>query len=69
MLELKPCPFCGKEAKMYTNNKIATFLYGHSYSVRCTNELCYCFVVSNPTETKEAAIAAWNKRAGKEETK
>ena len=63
--ELKPCPFCGGEAK------IALFGYdcGHEGNVICMSDTCpaMCRVDWGPRDickTKAEAIAAWNRRAG-----
>ena len=51
-IELKPCPFCGGEAKMI---KIG----GATYFIQC-NE---CHSTSGAFSTSEEAVEAWNKRA------
>ena len=52
MAELKPCPFCGGEAKLRAFYK--------DYCVYCTR--CNASTMKySPTETK--AIEAWNRRA------
>ena len=52
MAELKPCPFCGGEAKLRS--------YYKDHHVYCTK--CYASTMKySPTETK--AIEAWNRRA------
>lgn len=48
---LKPCPFCGRTAKLYTSTD------GKYYWVSCTNDEC-----GSCKPTKEEAIDAWNKR-------
>lgn len=60
MKKIKPCPFCGAEAKL---RKIAS-----GYGVKCTRckatwrvvykEECY----TTPCMTQNVAIEAWNKR-------
>lgn len=63
--KLKPCPFCGGEASIFSNAwEWKAILRGDRYSVRCVNELCHVFVCGNPMKTKEAASAAWNMREG-----
>jgi Lar family restriction alleviation protein len=52
MAELKPCPFCGSEAKMIK-------LYD-DYYIKCGN---YCCEQSIAYEDIEMAIEAWNRRA------
>lgn len=59
MVKLKPCPFCGKDAKLYKPSRIAKL-----FVVGCVNEDCGVMVESKFGKTKEEAIAAWNKRAG-----
>lgn len=60
MAELKPCPFCGGEAKYRPAGGISQD-YGY---VRCENLCCdqHCYL------PKKEAIEAWNRRAedGKE---
>lgn len=52
--ELKPCPFCGSEAKPVFRGKC-------NYIV-CSNEMeCWCGM-TYPASTKEEAIAIWNRR-------
>lgn len=49
--ELKPCPFCGGKAKCFTVNS-ATWVF-------CTD----CSAETRAYDTREEAIAAWNRRA------
>jgi hypothetical protein len=56
--ELKPCPFCRaipevSQARMIINQ----------WKVTCRNLECAVVVDTLPQETKEQAIAAWNRRA------
>ena len=53
MAELKPCPFCGEEAKMwqYMTDEWRATCNG------CVAQTRYC-------NTREEAIEAWNRRAG-----
>lgn len=53
MDNLKPCPFCGGEAKVIENNS-----YTDIHSVICKN----CFTESDRYQTQEKAIEAWNTR-------
>lgn len=53
MSELKPCPFCGGKAKTQS------FYRDHRVYCRTCNASTMCYY-----ETKEKAIAAWNRRVG-----
>ena len=61
--KLKPCPFCGGEACMIEvephTHEIATWMpdYTGGFFVECTN--CACGISA---DTKEVAVAAWNRR-------
>lgn len=60
MSELKCCPFCGGEARLYGNSKpIGTRLKHYQVAV-CTNDDCGCR--TGPCETVEDAIYKWNRR-------
>lgn len=63
-VEVKPCPFCGKDA---TVRFIGTVLGQNRYTVRCTTSRCYGsghdYAYSVFT-SKEEAIKAWNIRKG-----
>lgn len=68
MTELKPCPFCGGEAIINTigshKHAIATFMpdYSGGTFIECTK--CSCAIAE---ESDDAAIKAWNRRAGEQE--
>ena len=63
MSELKCCPFCGGEARLYGNSKpIGTRLKHYQVAV-CTNDDCGCR--TSLCETVEDAIYKWNRRATK----
>jgi Lar family restriction alleviation protein len=55
MDNLKPCPFCGGEAKMWFN------LETDNYEIEC--QKCFCDVQQH-FGCKDEAIEAWNKRKG-----
>lgn len=59
--KLKPCPFCGKKAKIKRDYDF----YSHEYShyVICWNKLCSVSLYTKNYPTKSDAIAAWNARA------
>lgn len=60
--ELKPCPFCGAEARARfatLGEEQYTIVNGHFYTVcECSN---YCVKIVGTTE--EEAIKKWNRRA------
>lgn len=62
MSELKPCPFCGGEAKAYVRD------YGdtHYWRVSCSSDKCGVNPVTNVYHTEAEAIDAWNTRAAYE---
>ena len=60
MMDLKPCPFCGGEAKLY-KNKHST-LDGRTidtYKVLCSSCEIETFVFNTP----KSAAKRWNRRA------
>lgn len=60
MTELKPCPFCGGEARMHASHHGDT----HYYQVECGNEYdCGAWPAVRVCHTEAEAIAAWNARA------
>lgn len=50
---IKPCPFCGR-------TKINVREYGTGWKAQCTGTICLANLYYSPT--REAAIAAWNRR-------
>lgn len=60
--KLKPCPFCGGEAKFHLcanlENETLRAVYS-GYGIHC----CKCGTATPPHESKELAIEAWNNRA------
>ena len=65
MTELKPCPFCGGEAKLLT----LTYNGGKVYGVFCTADLeqeyQHGHFIDN-YDNKDEAIADWNRRTNDE---
>lgn len=64
MDELKPCPFCGGEAKLRVyNTYIASFTRANKYYAECSKQSDHS-KQDNPIGflTKEEAIEAWNGR-------
>ena len=57
MNELKPCPFCGGEAKVIKDGTLTDQSVIYSALCTCCRTQCYWF------ETKEETIEAWNTRA------
>lgn len=68
--ELKKCPFCGSDARVeMTGTTIENGEEYDDYTVVCTNRECLCFLGVGLFRSKEAAIAAWNKRVEEPEEK
>lgn len=57
--ELKPCPFCGGEAKIHTSEEFFLIDKKKFSSVFCKN----CQATSRYFNTSKEAIEAWNRRA------
>lgn len=53
MTDLKPCPFCGGEARIHFS------VWGDSYYAKC----CKCLAETKVHQTEAEAIEAWNRRA------
>lgn len=53
--ELKPCPFCGKKARLQR--------IGKSYYVTCDGSYCKIKPTTWAYSVKEKAIEEWNRRA------
>lgn len=56
--ELKPCPFCGGEAKMVIKKHIPN---GFDYTPTCNNPSCAGRITKKWIDC-EKAIEAWNRR-------
>lgn len=60
MNELKPCPFCGGDAKLVRREqKYGFYPSGGTYYIHCKN----CLMTTQPRCKKEYVIEAWNRRA------
>lgn len=60
---LKPCPFCGKQPKFYSESR---FSGGQRYfMVNCVDKKCLIGPMTG-WDSEDAVIAAWNRRAKKE---
>lgn len=60
-MKLKPCPFCGCNAKVYSQQEE----YKTKYGVCCTAEEGYCYVMPFTKSvflTEEEAVEMWNRR-------
>lgn len=74
-IELKPCPFCGCDARVYYKIDIGipTGDNGHKVSVRCENTLRCGAKIEKWAAKKEwarnSAVEAWNRRADDEQRK
>lgn len=67
MTELKPCPFCGGEAKIQHEYSRES---GDWYAVDCLNKKCPMEIVIVTTgwrPTEAEAVEAWNRRANDDE--
>ncbi len=56
-MELKRCPFCGRRARIETSGN---YYVTEKFKVRCVG----CLTVSVYYDSREEAIAAWNRRYG-----
>lgn len=69
MENIKPCPFCGSEAKIVKTCDYEGYI--ERWEISCTNERCRASIAGEgsenlPTEIskedKESLITAWNNR-------
>lgn len=56
-IELKPCPFCGGEADIFTSAEVG-YLRSNGFTVRCCNCFCGTGMYKDIARAKEA----WNRR-------
>lgn len=64
--ELKPCPFCGGEAKLLKDELGNTAdMYGAEWwYVACSNLDCGIYAKTADRPTPQEAAKLWNRRAG-----
>ena len=65
---LKPCPFCGSEAKLVDEDYNSRGKHRKRFIVMCKNENCRV-CLGDSSNTKQRAINAWNTRVDKEDKK
>ena len=58
-IKLKPCPFCGAEAKISKEKQYRA----NPYYVICINTECDCYAMTQRFATPYLAMKAWNRRA------
>ena len=58
---LKPCPFCGGKASLFSFEQPDGSI---TYEVDCENEGCEVSACTAMHDTPEEAAAVWNKRGG-----
>ena len=61
MEKLKPCPFCGGEASLFTTDEIG-YLGSDRFTTKCNG----CFCGTGHYAGPERAIEAWNRRPAPE---
>ena len=65
--KLKPCPFCGGEAKIHNcaelENETARVIYSGKIGIHCA----VCRVATIPYENMTQAVEAWNRRTKNEQ--
>ena len=56
---MKPCPFCGGEAKLVKRKfKVGFYPSGGTYYIHCKK----CLVTTQPRTSAESVIETWNRR-------
>lgn len=66
MTELKPCPFCGGKAKLFSakaNVGGSRFVYWVECNLEGVITRCACIPKTWKCDTAEEAIEIWNRRA------
>lgn len=74
--KLKPCPFCGADAHLWTRDDgffREDIYYKYQAAVECNNTNCEALIDSEWCDTEEEAIQAvvpcWNRRVNEDERK
>lgn len=73
MVELKPCPFCGRKPRKYQHilfHRFDGYIYRSKryWIVECGNPACPVIVRTyGKAKTEDEAIALWNRRMGENE--
>jgi len=62
--KLKPCPFCGGIAKLFSFDVAYNPVRLKDWELQCMND--DCGVTTGTWYTKEQAINVWNRRVGDE---
>ena len=57
--ELKPCPFCGGEARLIRGDEVA--------AVQCANHAFHRLILDGDNNAAAEVIAAWNNRPAEQE--
>lgn len=59
-LKLKPCPFCGGEAKLIKRSrKTGFYTVGGTYYIHCKE----CLISTHPRKNAYNVVESWNRRA------
>lgn len=67
MTELKPCPFCGGEAKLDIGEDWDVDMYNEPYPTACYSVVCKgCGTMNGYFETESEATELWNRRVNNE---
>ena len=67
MDKLKPCPFCGSEAKLESWMKYAEYEYKYEYKYECSDPCCQAsYMMGAFFDSELEAREAWNRRADNE---
>jgi len=67
-MKIKPCPFCGSEAKLKVTEDNSDYCYENGkileyYDIQCTNKECYlCDGADWNLRNREDIIKMWNTR-------